>query len=96
METDTKTKRGNDDMAPKTLTATYKDGSLELPEKLSLAEGEMVTVTIHDEPTAADEKRRIGIIRRARGSWKGEIDGDAFITHIRERRLVDTRPEPKL
>lgn len=89
-------KRGNDDMAPKTLTATYKDGILELPEKLSLAEGDTVTVTIHENPTPAEEERRIDIIRRARGSWKGEVDGDAFITHIRERRLVDPRPEPRL
>jgi hypothetical protein len=58
-----------------------------LPEKLALAEGDTVTVTIHEEPTPDEDARRAEVVRRARGMWEGE----AFIRHIRERRLVGTR-----
>ncbi|MDA1191018.1 MAG: DUF104 domain-containing protein [Candidatus Poribacteria bacterium] len=83
-------------MTTTTLVATYKNGVLELPERLSIKEGEKVTVTIYDAETSETARRREEIARRARGMWKGEFDPDEFIERIRERRLINTRPDPTL
>ena len=75
-----------------TIRARVKGGVLEPIEKLDLAEGEEVLVTIVGAPTRHDREA----FRRAFGSWKGTIDAEKLIHDIYEDRLIATRPEPKL
>lgn len=57
-------------MASRTLTATYRDGTLELAEALTLR-GDQVTVTIHD---ADGTLRRLGVpMRRLARSTRGRV-----------------------
>jgi predicted DNA-binding antitoxin AbrB/MazE fold protein len=65
---------------------------LELLEKVDLAEGTEVTITIFDEPSAADREA----FRRSAGGWKDTVDADTLIKNIYESRLISTRPVPKL
>ena len=82
-------------MAKKTVRATYRNGKLEPLDPIDLKDGETITVTIYEE-TEEDAARRAEVVRRSRGAWKGLIDPDEFLAHVRERRLINTRPEPKL
>jgi predicted DNA-binding antitoxin AbrB/MazE fold protein len=75
-----------------TVRARMRRGMLELLEKVDLAEGTEVTITILDEPSAADREA----FRRAAGGWKDTVDADTLINNIYASRLVSTRPVPKL
>ena len=75
-----------------TVRARVTRGMLELLEKVDLAEGTEVTVTILDEPSAADREA----FRRSAGGWKDTVDADTLIKNIYESRLLSTRPVPKL
>jgi predicted DNA-binding antitoxin AbrB/MazE fold protein len=91
MRTKTTTKRRRHAMAG-TIRARVKGGMLEPLETLNLPEGKEVTVTILDVPSASD----VDAFRRAAGGWKGTIDAEELITNIYARRLISTRPEPRL
>ena len=75
-----------------TVRARMRRGMLVLLEKVDLAEGTEVTITILDEPSAADREA----FRRAAGGWKDTVDADTLINNIYASRLVSTRPVPKL
>jgi predicted DNA-binding antitoxin AbrB/MazE fold protein len=75
-----------------TFRARVRGGMLEPIDRIELPEGEEVTVTIVDLPSARD----LTAFARARGRWRGTVDADALIRNIYESRLVSTRPEPRL
>jgi predicted DNA-binding antitoxin AbrB/MazE fold protein len=75
-----------------TFRARVRGGMLEPIDRIELPEGEEVTVTIIDLPSARD----LTAFARARGGWRGTVDADALIRNIYESRLVSTRPEPRL
>ena len=75
-----------------TVRARVTRGMLELLEKVDLAEGTEVTITILDEPSAVDREA----FRRSAGGWKDTVDADTLIKNIYESRLLSTRPVPKL
>jgi predicted DNA-binding antitoxin AbrB/MazE fold protein len=75
-----------------TIRARVKGGVLEPLEKLDLAEGEEVLVTVVSIPAPCIGEG----LRRSFGSWKGTIDAEKLIRDIYEDRLISTRPEPKL
>ena len=49
------------------IEAIYEHGTLKLPRKLPLREGQKVTITIH--PTSVPIQRRRGLIH-----WKGSLE----------------------
>lgn len=69
--------------------ARAKRGIFEPIEPIDVPDGTEVTVTISDEPSAAD----MDAFRRAAGSWRGLVDADKLIAEIYESRLAGTRPE---
>ena len=75
-----------------TIRARVKGGVLEPLEKVDLAEGKEVLVTIIGVPAQGNRDA----FRRAFGRWKGTIDAEALIRNIYADRLISTRPEPKL
>jgi len=75
-----------------TFRARVRGGMLEPIDRIELPEGEEVTVTIVDLPSARD----LAAFARARGGWRGTVDVDALIHNIYESRLVSTRPEPRV
>lgn len=75
-----------------TFRARVRGGRLEPIDRIELPEGEEVTVTIVDSPSARD----LAAFARARGGWRGTIDAEALIHSIYESRLVSTRSEPRL
>ena len=80
------------DLMSSTVRARVRAGMLELLEEVNLPEGTEVTVTILDEPSAADREA----FRRAAGGWKETVDADTLIKNIYESRLLSTRPVPHL
>jgi len=75
-----------------TIKARYSCGVLEPLEKVELAEGQEVTVTIFSVPLRIDED----FLTRTAGGWAGLIDADRLKDEVNESRLVTTRPEPRL
>ena len=75
-----------------TIRVRVRRGVLEPVEKLDLAEGKEVTITILDVPSKDDADA----FRHSFGGWKGTIDAEELIRKIRESREVATRPEPRL
>ncbi|MYD35943.1 MAG: DUF104 domain-containing protein [Dehalococcoidia bacterium] len=82
-----------------TIRARYEKGVLTPLEPLELEEGKEVIVSVeHDadnDDVAEDEATKEERFRRARGSWKGLIDGDAFIKMIYESRITGSRDYPR-
>ena len=76
----------------KTVRARVINGRLEPADRLDLAEGAEVTITIVELAGPKDLERS----RRAAGSWKGIIDAEELIRNIYADRLLSTRPEPRL
>ncbi|HEV8711959.1 MAG TPA: antitoxin family protein [Candidatus Binatia bacterium] len=60
-------------------------------EKLPLAEGEEVTITV-EIPSKEDEERFWG----SAGGWKGLIDAETLKRRIYRGRLLQTRAKPYL
>jgi hypothetical protein len=75
-----------------TVRARVGRGVLELLEEIELPEGTEVSVTILETPAVRD----FAAFDRAAGSWKGTIDGDAFLKNNAESRMRATRPVPRL
>jgi len=75
-----------------TIRVRVRRGVLEPVEKLDLAEGTEVTITILDVPSKEDAES----FRHSFGGWKDTIDAEELIRKIRESREVATRPEPRL
>ena len=78
----------------RTIRARYHNGHIEPLESLPLEEGEEITVTVIELPPAP--ARQAGRVRQTAGAWKGLVDAEELKQRIRENRLIQTRPEPKL
>ncbi len=76
----------------KTIKARFSKGVIEPMEKIDIAEGKELTITI----IAIPSKREEGAFERSAGRWKGTIDAEKLIKDIYEDRLISTRNEPKL
>ena len=57
--------------------AVYENGTLKLPGKLSLAEGEKVTVTIHPNGGAVQQLARMM-------RWKGSVEDLEYLAESEE------------
>lgn len=75
-----------------TIKARYSGGLLEPLERLDLTEGQEVTVTILNIPLIRDPDFLTGTA----GGWAGLIDAEKLKREVNERRLLTTRPEPRL
>lgn len=81
----------------KIVKAKYKNGVLELLEKVDLSEGAEVKITISFELSdisSEEEKRRQFL--SAAGGWKDLLDCEQFLKEVYEFRKIHTRPEVKL
>jgi len=76
----------------KTIKARFSKGVIEPMEKIDIAEGKELTITIIEVPS----KREEDAFERSAGRWKGTIDAEKLIKDIYEDRLISTRNEPKL
>lgn len=77
---------------PTTVRARIRRGHLVPREKLGLAEGKEVELTITEIPSKGDIEKS----RRAAGGWKGLVDAEKLIRDIYRDRLITTRPRPRL
>jgi len=76
----------------KTIKAKFSKGMIKPLEKVEIAEGREVTVTIMNFPL----KSKKDGFEKAAGAWRGTIDAEKLIASIYADRLVATREEPKL
>ena len=76
----------------KNVKARYSRGIIELLEKVDIAEGAELIVTVAEVPS---ESEGDGLEKTA-GAWKGTINADKLIEDIYADRLLSTRRKPKL
>jgi predicted DNA-binding antitoxin AbrB/MazE fold protein len=77
---------------PETIKARYSKGKIEPLEKVDIAEGEELLVTLVKVPSVSKEDR----FEKSAGGWKGTIDAEKLIEDIYSSRRAPTRREPKL
>ena len=77
----------------KEIRARYSNGRLEPLERLELREGQVVTISISEQPKG---KGMIPALRATAGGWEGLVDAQELKRNIYADRLVGTRPEPTL
>ena len=73
------------------IRARVRRGLIEPLEPINVPDGTEVTVTIPDDPSAADREA----FRSSAGSWAGLIDAEALIRDLYDRRLTGSRPETR-
>lgn len=75
-----------------TIRARYSKGVFEPLDKVDMAEGKEVTVTIVEASTeyGGDD------FEKSAGRWKGTLDAAKLIKKIYADRLVTTRSQPRL
>ncbi|MEW6379221.1 MAG: antitoxin AF2212-like protein [bacterium] len=76
----------------KTVRAKFSKGVIEPMEKIDIAEGKEIIITIIDIPSKSQEDA----FEKAAGAWKDTIDAEKLIKNIYADRLLSTREEPKL
>ncbi|UJS18494.1 MAG: DUF104 domain-containing protein [Candidatus Jettenia sp.] len=76
----------------KTIKARFSKGVIEPMEKIDIAEGKEITITIIEIPSLREKDA----FEKSAGRWKGTIDVEKLIKDIYEDRLISTRSEPKL
>ena len=76
----------------KTIRARFTKGVIEPLEKVDVAEGKEISVTIIDVPAYPKEDA----FERSAGAWKGTLDAEKLIEDIYKDRLVSNRKKPKL
>ncbi|MFO0795027.1 MAG: tyrosine-type recombinase/integrase [Candidatus Brocadiaceae bacterium] len=76
----------------KTIKARFSKGLIEPMEKIDIAEGKEITVTIIEIPSIREKDA----FEKSAGGWKGTIDTEKLIKDIYGDRLISTRNEPKL
>jgi len=76
----------------KTIRAKFSKGFFKPIEKINIAEGKEVTVTIIDVPFRSKEDA----FEKAAGAWKGTLNAKKLIKDIYEDRLLSTRKIPSL
>ena len=78
----------------KTIKARFKKGVIEPLEKLELAEGEEISVTIS---TLSETRKTLEAFKLTAGAWKDTVNCDELIREIYEsRRASRKRPAVKL
>jgi len=82
-------------MADRDIRVIYRDGQFVPLDPVEYEDGSAFTITVRGESDAAAQRRE-DVVRAARGAWKGLVDPDELVAHLRQRRLISTRPEPKL
>jgi hypothetical protein len=75
----------------RTIRARVRRGALEPFERIGIAEGKEVTVTIGKAP-----RRDLEALARAAGKWKGTLDATGLIRAIYRSRLIPSRRLPGL
>ena len=75
-----------------TIRARFRDGVLKPVDKINLADGTNVMVTIVEMQSHPDRKA----FRRAAGGWKGTINATSLIQRIYPDRRVTSRPRPRV
>ncbi len=79
----------------RTIKARYRNGVIEPLEKLDLADGAEITVTLGDVPSPLSEEERRERFLSSAGGWKDIVD-EKFLEEIYRQRSLHTRPEVKL
>lgn len=62
---------------PKTIKARYRNGLIEPLEKIDLAEGAEITITVSELPDVSKDG-----LNRSFGGWKGLIDAEEFLKNV--------------
>lgn len=75
-----------------TIRARFRHGVLEPVDKIDLAEGADVVVTVVEVPSDLDRKAFL----RAAGGWKGTINATSLIRKIYRDRKIKSRPTPRV
>ena len=78
----------------KTIRARYRNGLIEPLEKIDLADGTEISITIDSGPQMSQEERERRFLSSA-GRWKDIVD-EKFLDEIYRQRSLRTRPEVKL
>lgn len=76
----------------RTIKARFSKGVIKPLEKVDIAEGKEITVTIMEVPS----KHNLDAFKKSAGAWKGTIDAKRLIENIYKDRLLSTREEPRL
>jgi predicted DNA-binding antitoxin AbrB/MazE fold protein len=76
----------------KTIKARFTKGRIEPLEKVDIAEGEEITVTIVE----ISKKEEEDPLDTTFGGWADTIDCEELEKNIYDDRLITTRPEVKL
>lgn len=82
-------------MLERKIKAKYKNGTLELLEKVDLPEGAEVTISFEASDILYEEEKRRRFLSAA-GGWKDLLDCEQFLKDVYESRKIHTRPEVKL
>ena len=82
-------------MLAKAIKAKYKNGVLELLEKVDLPEGTEVTISLEPSDVLSEEEKRRRFLSAA-GGWKDLLDCEQFLKDVYESRKIHTRPAVKL
>ena len=77
----------------KTIRARFSKGVIRPLEKINVAEGKEITITILDLPTASNQKNGLDA---SSGGWKGLVDAETLKRNIYADRLISTRPSVAL
>lgn len=79
----------------KTIKARYRNGLIEPLEKIDLADGVEITITLEDVSTPLSEAERRRRFLSSAGGWKDIVD-EKFLDEIYRQRSLRTRPAVKL
>ena len=77
----------------KTIRARFSKGVIRPLEKINVAEGKEITITILDLPTASNKKNSLDA---SSGGWQGLVDAETLKRNIYADRLISTRPSVAL
>ncbi len=72
-----------------TIRAKFAEGMIKPLEKIDLAEGKEITITILELPTPSNQKDGLDA---SSGGWNGLIDAEQLKENIYADRLISTRP----
>ena len=79
----------------KTIKAIYKNGIIEPLEKVDIADGAEITITLSDAHPLLDEGKERERFLSSAGSWKDIVD-EKFLEDIYHQRNLHTRPGVEL
>jgi predicted DNA-binding antitoxin AbrB/MazE fold protein len=77
----------------KTIRARFSKGVIRPLEKVDMAEGKEIMITILDLQTASNQKNGLDA---SRGGWLGLVDAETLKRNIYADRLISTRPSVAL